>query len=308
MKWTFENIPDLTGKLIIVTGANSGLGYWTTFHLASHHAEVIMACRDTIKGKKAAEKIRSGAPGARLHVRKLDLADLDSIRVFSAQVHKDFKRLDILVNNAGVMAIPERRTRQGFEMQFGTNHLGHFVLTALLFDLLKKKAGSRVVTVSSLMHKRGTIRFEDLNWEKDYSKWKAYGQSKLANLLFMRELDKKIRSAGKDVLSLASHPGWASTNLQTKGPSMEGSKLMIWLNDIGNKLLAQSAEMGALPTLYAATSPDAEGGRYYGPSGMSGLRGFPHEEKIDPEKADMDSAKKLWDASEKLTGIGFRVN
>ncbi|HYW97175.1 MAG TPA: oxidoreductase [Bacteroidales bacterium] len=308
MSWTTEDIPVQDGKIIVVTGANSGLGYWTTYHLAKRHAEVVMACRNTSKANEAADKIRKDFPSARLDIMELDLADIESIKRFSEAFHKKYKQLNILINNAGVMAIPERRTKQGFEMQFGTNHLGHFVLTSLLFDLIKKTRGSRVVTLSSLMHKRGEIRFEDLNWDSDYSKWKAYGQSKLANLLFMLELEKKIKSSGNSVISVASHPGWASTNLQAKGPEMEGSNIGLWLNNLGNNLLAQSAEMGAMPTLYAATSHDVTGGKYYGPSGFGGLRGYPHEENINAEKADMKVADRLWKESEKLSGINFSIN
>ncbi len=307
MKWSFENIPGQAGKVIVVTGANSGIGYWTTYHLAKNHAEVIMACRNMTKANEAADRIRRDLPHARLALVQLNLADIESIRNFSTEVHKFFTKIDVLINNAGVMHLPEQRTAQGFELHFGVNHLGHFVLTALLFDLIAKKPGSRIVTVSSLLHKKGEINFDDLNREKIYSKREAYAQSKLANLLFMLELDKRIRLASKRILSVAAHPGWAATHLQEAGPEMEGKKVQGWIQKHVSEWFAQSAEDGSLPLLYAATANEVRTGRYYGPSGMGSMRGYPAGEEIDPVRGDMGVAARLWKESEKLTGIEFQI-
>jgi len=307
MKWTASNMPDLAGKTALVTGANSGLGYYTCLELARKGAHVILAARNKEKGHAAVEKIRSELPNASLQFMKLDLANIETIKYFAGSLKEEYDKLDILVNNAGVMAIPLLRTAQGFEMQFGTNHLGHFALTALLFSFMESTPGSRIVTVSSLMHKIGKINFDDLNWEKSYSKWPAYGQSKLANLLFTLELDRRIKESGKQVKAMTSHPGYASTNLQTRGGEMEGSKMNVLMNKLMNKLMAQPAWKGALPSLYAATCEKAGSGKFYGPSGLGAVRGYPREEKINPKFTDPEIAKRLWEESEKMVGFKFVV-
>jgi NAD(P)-dependent dehydrogenase (short-subunit alcohol dehydrogenase family) len=307
MKWTTENMGNLNGKVVIVTGANSGLGYYTTLAFARKGAEVIMAVRNTEKGKSAAKNIKASMNRADLKLMQLDLADLDSVKSFAENFKKEYKQLDILVNNAGLMAIPESRTKQGFEMQFGTNHLGHFALTIHLADILTKTENSRIVTVSSLMHKIGKINFSDLNWNGSYKKWAAYGQSKLANLLFTYELQRKLEEAGKSAIAVTAHPGYAATNLQTKGAIMEGSNFNKMLNEMANKIFAQSAEMGALPTLYAAVEPSLKGGEFIGPDRMGGSRGYPTIAKVNGNKLNPEVAKRLWEVSEELTGLKLEL-
>ena len=305
MKWTSDNIEHLDGKIIIVTGANSGLGYYTTLELAKKGATVVMACRNVLKAESAANSIKAEVKNAQLDIRKLDLADLESVNSFAANFMKDYTKLDVLINNAGLMAIPESRTKQGFEMQFGTNHLGHFALTLQLAEVFTQTKNSRIVTISSLVHKMGEINFTDLNWNSSYKKWAAYGQSKLANLMFAIELNRRLKDKGHPTISLAAHPGYADTNLQTKGAVIEGSGFKKAIYSFANVLLAQPAAMGALPGLYAATAPDAKGGKYYGPEKLGGLWGYPREEKINETKVDPEVARKLWDVSEKMTGIKF---
>jgi NAD(P)-dependent dehydrogenase (short-subunit alcohol dehydrogenase family) len=307
MKWKASDIPDLTGKIALVTGANSGLGYYTSLELARKGAHVILAARNKDRGNDALGRIRWEIPTADLQYMKLDLANLESIKHFADAFMEEYEKLDILINNAGVMALPLRRTSQGFEMQFGTNHLGPFTLTSLLFGFIEKTPGSRIVNVSSMAHKFGKINFDDLNWEKSYSKWKAYCQSKLSNILFTQELDMRIKNAGKHTSVMASHPGWADTNLQTRGGEMEGAKMSVLANKIMNKLIAQPAWKGALPSLYAATCELAVSGKFYGPSGLGGVRGYPVEEKVNPNLTSPDVAKRLWEESEKLTGNKFPV-
>jgi NAD(P)-dependent dehydrogenase (short-subunit alcohol dehydrogenase family) len=235
----------------------------------------------------------------------LDLASLADIRRFAAAVHVDQRRLDVLVNNAGVMALPERRTADGFEMQLGTNHLGHFALTGLLLDLLLATPGARVVTVSSGFHRLAQIRFDDPQWKQGYSKWPAYGQSKVANLLFAYELQRRLAAKNAGVMSVAAHPGYASTNLQFAGPRMEGSSLAERMSAIGNRLFAQSAAMGALPELHAATADDVRGGDYYGPSGVGELWGAPRKVTSNAHSHDASVAARLWELSESLTGVRY---
>lgn len=307
MKWTASDIPDLKGKIAIVTGANSGLGYQESLALARKGAMVILAVRSREKGQAASDLIRSEVPGAELVVMKLDLANIESIKHFADSFLEEFERLDILINNAGLMAVPLQRTTQGFEMQFGTNHLGHFVLTALLIDLINQTPASRIINVSSMLYKYGKINFNDLNWDKSYSRWTAYGVSKLANLLFTIELDRRLRLAAKQTLVAASHPGYSSTNLQTKGAEMEGAKFKKSVMKFSNILLGQSASMGALPTLYAATAAAVESSGFYGPDGLGGIHGYPKEVKTDPRLVDPMVALKLWEASEKMTGVQFVI-
>ncbi len=246
-----------------MTGANSGLGLATARELARAGARVVLACRSTEKGKDAASRIVSLVPGADVQPAVLDLADLESVRAFPASAPD---RVDLLINNAGVMAAPRRVTKQGFESQFATNHLGHFALTGLLLGRLLSAPAPRVVTVSSTLHRRGKMNFDDLQGERKYSPWGAYGQSKLANLMFCFELQRRAVEAGTALLSMAAHPGYAATNLQFAATDRFYEKAFGW---IGNRVFAQSADMGALPTLYAATVADLPGGTYVGPGGRS---------------------------------------
>ncbi|MBY6412708.1 SDR family NAD(P)-dependent oxidoreductase [Rhodococcus sp. BP-252] len=286
--WTASDIPDLTGRRFIVTGANSGLGEVTARALGKAGADVVLACRDTNKGDAVARSI-----GPRAHVRRLDLADLGSVREFAHTVDT----VDVLINNAGVMAVPNRRTVDGFEMQFGTNHLGHFALTGLLLPRIT----DRVVTMSSGLHQIGRIHLDDPNYDRrPYRRWGAYGQSKLANLMFALELDRRLAASGSSVKSLAAHPGYARTNLQSHTETVY-DKVM----GIGN-LFAQSAERGALPELYAATSAEVTSGLYIGPDGPFELRGYPTIVGYAARVRDRAVAAGLWEKSEALTGVTYR--
>jgi NAD(P)-dependent dehydrogenase (short-subunit alcohol dehydrogenase family) len=305
--WTKDNIPDLQGKTAIVTGANSGLGFEDTKALAAKGAHVVMACRNLEKAEAAADTIQREIPGASLKVQLLDLASLESIRDFAREFNNHYDRLEILINNAGLMAIPQRKTADGFEMQFGTNHLGHFALTGLLLVKLLAAETARIVTVSSDLHKQGRVNFEDLNSEREYNKWAAYGQSKLANLLFAYELQRRLERVQTNVISVASHPGYAATNLQRKGPEMSGASLQGLLMSLSNLVFAQSAEKGALPTLYAATAPGVKGGEYYGPGGFLGMRGYPEKVQSSERSYDNEVAERLWEVSEQLTGVHIEL-
>jgi hypothetical protein len=306
--WTADDMPDLAGTTIVVTGGNSGIGYEAALQFARKRADTILACRSLDKAHAAAEQIVTLNPGAIVEVMELDLSNLASIRSFAEAFHKSSQRLDVLVNNAGVMALPYRKTIDGFEMQFGTNHLGHFALTGLLLDRLLATAGARVVNVASGAHRMGRIHFDDLQWERSYYKWFAYGQSKLANLLFTFELQRRIDSAHAKLVAVASHPGYAATNLQAAGPRMTGSSTMESLWGTINGAFAQSAAMGALPTLYAATSPEIFGSEYIGPDGVAELWG--HPKKVNPSSAAKDTtvAAKLWEVSEELTKVHYVFN
>jgi NAD(P)-dependent dehydrogenase (short-subunit alcohol dehydrogenase family) len=288
-KWTAANIPSQDGRTVVITGANSGIGAITARELARAGARVIIACRNTAKGEAAA-----AAMTGTVEVRALDLADLSSVRAFADGIPE----LDILINNAGVMAVPLRRTVDGFEMQIGTNHLGHFALTGLLLDRLR----DRVVTVSSGAHRAGRIRLDDLNWERGrYQRWLAYGQSKLANLLFTYELQRRLSAAGSSIRALAAHPGYASTNLQSHTESIQ-DRIMA----IGNRLFAQSADMGALPSLHAAVV-DLPGGTYIGPDGRFEQSGHPKIVQSNSASRDTETAARLWDLSEQLTGVTYKI-
>ena len=295
--WTADDIPDLSGRRAIVTGANSGIGYHTALQLARHGASVVLACRSAERGQAAFDRMRTAAPDADLALGSLDLADLASVRTFAAR-HGDGP-LDVLVNNAGVMALPRRSTADGFEMQFGTNHLGHFALTGLLLPALRAAASARVVTVTSGFAWPGRLNFDDLQGERRYRKWSAYAQAKLANLIFTKELDRRF----PELTSVAAHPGFAATNLQQAGPRMQGSTLMEKAAGIGNAVVAQSAAAGALPSLYAATA-DVEGGACYGPRLLQ-YRGTPAKVVTPPQAARADLGARLWDVSETLTGVGY---
>lgn len=309
-KWTEEDLPNLTGREVIVTGANSGLGLCTAQALAQAGASVTMAVRDVAKGDGAkAQIIGNIGSDANISIARLDLADLASVRDFAqtwSAAHP--AGLDLLINNAGIMAIPRRPTADGFETQFGTNHLGHFALTALLWPALIARTFSRVVTVSSQAHRMGRMNWDDLMGEHRYSSWGAYGQSKLANLLFTLGLQQRIDDAGLGVLALAAHPGYSSTNLQAAGPAMRGSNLGAKFVGIGNRILAQPAEMGALPTLYAATAPNLPNGSYIGPDGFLEQRGHPKVVDRSARAKDVADADRLWLISEDLTGINFPID
>jgi NAD(P)-dependent dehydrogenase (short-subunit alcohol dehydrogenase family) len=302
-------MPDLDGVRAVVTGANSGLGFHTALELARHGASVVLAVRDEARGADAVERMLQQVPVARLEVSALDLADLASVRAFAGTVGRE--PLDLLVNNAGVMAIPHRLTADGFEMQFGTNHLGHFALTGLLLPALLKGSvpggPPRVVTLSSMIHRRGRLDRQDLMGERAYSPWGAYGQSKLANLLFMRELQRRADAAGVPLLSLGAHPGYAATNLQLAGPRMRRSRLRESVARLGNVVLAQPAAHGAWPVLRAATDPDAKGGDYYGPGGFAEQRGHPVRVGMSPQARDDADASWLWERSVELTGVRYEA-
>ncbi|MCB9665641.1 MAG: SDR family oxidoreductase [Alphaproteobacteria bacterium] len=305
MGWSVQDIPDQTGRVAVVTGANSGLGLETVRALASKGAHVVLACRDLAKGQEAVAEVRREAPTAGLEVRALDLASLASVRAFADALAQAHPRVDLLVNNAGIMAIPRRETADGFEMQFGTNHLGHFALTVRLHGVLEAAPAARVVTVASMAHRGGRIRFDDLMHTRGYARWRVYAQSKLANLLFTLELDRRLRADGATTTAYAAHPGWAATNLQRRGPQHDGSGLLERLSDVGNALFGQSAAEGALPQLFAATAPDVEPGAYYGPERMSGLWGAPRRELPRPQARDAQAAARLWAVSEELTGVAW---
>lgn len=296
-QWINENIPEQSGKLVLVTGANSGLGYEVSRGLALKGAIVVMACRDLKKGEEAAVKIRGEAPSGEVRLMQLDLADLNSVKRFAEEVHAEYTRLDTLINNAGVMATPYGKTEDGFELQFGINHLGHFALTGQLLDLLEDTPGARIVTVSSYAHAFGWINFGDLNAEKFYYKWMAYCQSKLANLLFAYELQRKLSQGGKEAISLAAHPGSTVTNLQ---------KHTAFFSFV-NSIIGHGQEQAALPILFAATRPEIEGGDYIGPDGFLGQRGYPHKARSSARSHNEATAQRLWEVSEELTGVEYGI-
>jgi NAD(P)-dependent dehydrogenase (short-subunit alcohol dehydrogenase family) len=306
-EWTTAQMPDLSGETVIVTGANSGLGFEGARAFADAGATVVMACRSVERGESAADEIRRDAPPGALSVLELDLANLDSVAAFAETFTDEYDALRALCNNAGVMAVPRSETDDGFEMQLGVNHLGHFALTGHLLDTLRDTDGeSRVVTQSSGLHENGEIDFSDLQSERDYGKWDAYGQSKLANLLVAFELDRRLDAAGVDgVTSVGCHPGYADTNLQRRGPEQAGSTLRLAMMQVANAVFAQDAATGALPMLYAATAPDLEGGEYIGPSGFMNMRGPPAEDTPSRRSRDPERARRLWDVSEDLTGVTY---
>ncbi len=307
MSWTEASIPDLSGKTMVVTGANSGLGFETTGLLAGRGAHIVMGCRTKDKAEAAMSRLRADQAGASVEFVPLDLADLASVRAFADTVASSHDKLHALINNAGVMALPRTETADGFEMQIGTNHFGHFALTGALMPVLLETPGARVVTVSSLMHKVGSMRFDDLHGKRSYDKWRAYAQSKLANLLFCYELDRRLRVAEADVLSVAAHPGYSATNLQSVGPRMAGSKLAERFYDFTNKLVAQPARMGAMPSVFAAVGESVSGGGLYGPQGLGQVRGYP--ERVESNRASHDeiSAQRLWSMSVEATGESFSM-
>jgi NAD(P)-dependent dehydrogenase (short-subunit alcohol dehydrogenase family) len=306
--WTANDLPDLSGKKIVVTGANSGIGFQAAREFARKGASVVLACRSIEKATAAATQISPACPHAAVDVIGLDLASLESERNFARSFNATHRNLHVLCNNAGVMALPHRRTADGFEMQFGTNHLGHFALTGLLLEPLLRTEGARVVMVSSSAHWMGRIQFDDLQWERWYSEWLAYGQSKLANLLFTFELHRRAERAGVSLKSVACHPGYAATNLQAAGPRMRGFWMLEMAMDFANRAFAQSAAMGVLPLLYAAAAPEVAGGDYTGPDGLGELRGYPTKVSCSAAARDPATARHLWDISEQLTGVRFRFS
>ncbi|WP_422122346.1 oxidoreductase [Planococcus sp. X10-3] len=289
----------LTGKIAIITGANSGLGLETAKIFARQGAQVILAVRDIEKGNTAKQEIAEESPQAAVEVMKLDLSDLDSVRAFAENVISRFDSLDLLINNAGVMTPPYAKTNDGFELQFGSNHLGHFALTGLLLPLLMHTENSRVVTLSSLAHRKASIYFDNLDGSNGYKGMKFYGQSKLANLMFATELDKRLKQHGLSTLSIACHPGISATNLFKFAPRI--------FRGLMNRYL-QPATMGALPTVYAATDPGIKGGEYIGPDGKGQRKGYPVLEEPDPAVNDEGIRTKLWEVSEKLSGVTFNFS
>lgn len=297
-KWDSDNVPDQNGRVIVVTGSSSGIGFETARVLAEKGATVIIAVRNQQKGDAAVAKIKAGNDSADVSVMLLDLANLKSVKDFSTQFHEKYSRLDLLINNAGVMVPPYSKTSDGFELQFGTNHLGHFALTGLLMDLVLKTTDSRIVNVSSMAHKSGKINFDDLNWEeRKYSPWSAYGDSKIANLFFTFRLKDLLQDKNNKPIVAAAHPGWTATELQRN--SGLASKM--------NSFFAQDISMGALPTLYAAVGEDVKAGDYFGPSGFMEIKGYPKRVQATSLARDKDIAEKLWSVSEDLTGVKIEL-
>ena len=311
MNWTADSIPSQQGKLALITGGNSGIGYETALELARNGAEIILPARSLKKANNAIARICSQVPSAKITPAILDLASLASIRQFAAFIDAKFpgQSLDLLINNAGVMAVPTRElTVDGYERQFATNYLGPFALTALLFPHLKPKPGTRIVTVASGVSNQGKIEFDNLQSERVYKPmFGAYSQSKLADLIFQLELQRRLTAAGSPIVSTGGHPGYAITNLQTTGPQGQMPFIMRLGTMILKPLASQDAAHGALPTLFAATSPTATPGGYYGPSGFQELKGYPVPAKIAPSAKDLALAKRLWSETERLTATPFNL-
>jgi NAD(P)-dependent dehydrogenase (short-subunit alcohol dehydrogenase family) len=307
--WTDADVPDQRGRTFIVTGANSGLGFETSRALAARGARVVLACRDVAKGDAAARRIAARTPNGQCEVMPLDLASLSSIREFADAYARSHATLDVLVCNAGLMAIPHATTADGFEMQFGTNHLGHFALTGLLLPMLLRSPHARVAVVSSNAHKWGkTELLDDPSFaRRRYRRWQAYAQSKLANLLFVFELDRRCRAAGRALLTVGAHPGYAATALQGKGPELAGRRVEGWVMAVANALLAQSAATGAWPVLRAVTDPAANGCDYFGPSHWGGMRGPAVRVQPAPSAREPIAAKSLWELSERLTLVRYNA-
>jgi NAD(P)-dependent dehydrogenase (short-subunit alcohol dehydrogenase family) len=302
-KWTAADIPDQTGRTAVITGANTGLGYETAAALAGRGARVVLGVRNLEKGRQAVARIAAATPGAEVELQELDLTSLESVRAAAAQLRSGHDRIDLLINNAGVMHTPKSTTKDGFELQFGTNHLGHFAFTGLVLDRLLPVAGSRVVTVSSIGHRiRAAIHFDDLQWERRYSRVGAYGQSKLANLLFTYELQRRLAPHGTTI-AVAAHPGGSNTELMRNlpRPITAASALLV-------EPLMQGADLGALPTLRAATDPGALGGQYFGPDGFQEIRGYPKVVASSAQSHDVELQRRLWAVSEELTGVVYPVS
>ena len=304
-KWTQQDIPDMTGKVVIITGANSGLGLESTKALAAKGATVVMACRNARKAEEAKAEVLAANPSARLDVMALDNASLASVRAFADAFKARYDRLDILLNNAGVMAIPRALTEDGFEMQLGVNHLAHFALTGLLLDVITATPKARVHSTSSSAAFMGAINLDDLMGEKSYGRWTAYGQSKLANAAFATELNRRLQAAGHSTIANSSHPGFVMTNLQTTSMVESGTPLSerIFYGLLA-PVMAQDVNMGVLPQLYGSTAPDAKGGVFYGPKTLR-MRGYPAEQKCNDALQDADLLNRFWEASEELTGVRY---
>jgi NAD(P)-dependent dehydrogenase (short-subunit alcohol dehydrogenase family) len=298
--WTADEAPDQSGRTAVVTGANSGLGLIAARELARAGATVVITARDQAKGTAAEAEIREHVPDAKLEPRVLDLAELASVRELAASLGDAHERIDVLMNNAGVMMTPQETTADGFELQFGTNHLGHFALTGLLLDRIGGP-DPRIVTVTSIEHRPGRIDFDDLEWQRGYQPRRAYQRSKLANAAFAIELDRRLRAAGSPVRSVLAHPGYTATNLQLSGPTGPMKSLL----RVGNSLFAQGVDDGALPQLYAAVSPDVEAGGFYGPRGPFELRGAPKRVRATSRARDPELGRRLWEVSEELTGVSY---
>lgn len=300
-KWTATDIPDQTGRIAVITGANTGLGFETALELAGHGARVVLAVRNVEKGKEAAARITAEHPGSDVQLQELDLTSLESIRAAAAQLRADHDRIDLLINNAGVMYTPRSTTQDGFELQFGTNHLGHFAFTGLLLDRLLPVNGSRVVTVSSIGHRiRAAIHFDDLQWERSYSRVGAYGQAKLSNLLFTYELQRRLAAQG-NTIAVAAHPGGSKTELTRNLPRLLAAATPLI------EPLFQDADKGALPTLRAATDLAVQGGQYYGPDGFMETRGYPKVVASSAQSHDAGLQRRLWTVSEELTGVVYPI-
>lgn len=305
--WTLQNVPNLAGKVMIVTGGNSGLGFETVKAFAMNNAEVILACRDLEKGKKAKKRIITQYPDSKITIMQLDLADQSSVKAFAYNVKESHSKIDVLVNNAGIMMTPYFKTKDGFEGQFGTNHLGHFALTGHLLKELLNASGSRIVNVSSLAHRRGEMDFDNLQFEngKDFGRIKAYGRSKLANLLFTYELQRKLETYNKDTIAVAAHPGIALTNLASG--VLINSFLFTLLSPI-MRLFLQSAAKGALPQIRAAVDPKVLGGQYYGPNGSGEKKGYPIQVQSNEASKNIVDSSKLWEYSQNATDVTYDFN
>lgn len=308
-KWNTDDIVDQINKIFVITGSNSGLGLEATKQLALKGATVILAIRNMEKGEIAVNKIKEIVPNAKLDIMHLDLSSLKSIHEFSDKFHDKYKQLHVLINNAGVMQPPKMKTEDGFELQIGVNHFGHYALTGLLFDIIKATPNSRIISQSSFAANMGKIDFNDLNHDKKYSRTGAYGQSKLANLLFIFELDRKLKENGiTSVKSIAVHPGYTNTGLQQNGPSVNGKSFLFRIYSLTDKLFAQHVSMGVLPMLYAATAPDVESGDYIGPAKLMQTRGHPKRVKATKKAYIKEDAAKLWEISEEKTKVKFNFN
>ncbi len=306
-RWTKKDIPDLTDRVALVTGANSGLGLETVRALLEKGAQVIMACRDLERSQRALATVKAEVPGATVELLQLDLASLASVREGAEYMLREHKRLDLLFNNAGIMAIPRRETHEGFEMQLGTNHLGHFALTGLLLPSLLATPGSRVITTTSQARMMGRVRFDDLQRNRSYSRWEAYGQSKQANLLFAFELQMRLHATHAGTISVAAHPGYANTNLQKTSATESRAHIERWMYASLGSLVGQSALMGTLPQLYAATSPAISGGELVGPGGLGHFRGYPSVDQSAQQEYNHLLAEHLWNESVALTGVDYEA-
>ena len=302
--WTQKDIPDLTGKVVVITGANSGLGLESSKATARKGATVVMAVRNLAKGEKAKGEILRDVPGASLALMRLDVGSLEAVRNFADAFKAEYGRLDVLLNNAGVMAVPRQETPDGFELQLGVNHLGHFALTGLLLDVITKTPDARVHAVSSSANYMGKINFDDLMGEKDYGRWTAYNQSKLANVFFTFELQKRLSAAGHSATANSSHPGLVMGNLQANSVERSGTGVEGFLYRVAGPLMAQDVSMGVLPQLYGAAAKEAKGGAFYGPRTLN-LKGYPAEKKANKDAYDADARKRFWEVSEALTGVRY---